>query len=142
MAFFAPLFAPIVEIVGKVLDKIVPDANQRAQAKEDFVKQLLQTDLQETMAQIQTNIEEAKHDGIFVAGWRPFVGWVCGSALAYNYVLQPFLAFAVGVFRFQLPPLPLLDNAGMMTVLLGMLGLGGMRTFEKYSGVANVPTGR
>ena len=78
--------------------------------------------------QAQIN-EQAKHRTIFVAGWRPFIGWVCGFALAYNFVLRDLLVWYVGV---ESAP-PALQMEHLMTVLIGMLGLGGMRTFEKFN---------
>jgi hypothetical protein len=83
--------------------------------------------------QAQINEQEAKHRTIFVAGWRPFIGWVCGFALAYNFVLRDLLVWYVGV---ESAP-PALQMEHLMTVLIGMLGLGGMRTFEKFNNKAN-----
>ena len=83
--------------------------------------------------QAQINEQEAKHRTIFVAGWRPFIGWVCGFALAYNFVLRDLLVWYVGVE--SAPPALQLEH--LMTVLIGMLGLGGMRTFEKFNNKSN-----
>jgi len=83
--------------------------------------------------QAQINEQEAKHRTIFVAGWRPFIGWVCGFALAYNFVLRDLLVWYVGV---ESAP-PALQMEHLMTVLIGMLGLGGMRTFEKFNNKTN-----
>ena len=83
--------------------------------------------------QAQINEQEAKHRTIFVAGWRPFIGWVCGFALAYNFVLRDLLVWYVGV---ESAP-PALQMEHLMTVLIGMLGLGGMRTFEKLNNKSN-----
>ena len=83
--------------------------------------------------QAQINEQEAKHRTIFVAGWRPFIGWVCGFALAYNFVLRDLLVWYVGV---ESAP-PALQMEHLMTVLIGMLGLGGMRTFEKFNNKSN-----
>lgn len=84
------------------------------------------------LIQIQTKINEieAKHRSVFVAGWRPFVGWTCGVALCYHFVLQPFLLFLVYSFGYQVD-LPVFDMSTLTTILLGLLGLGGMRSFEK-----------
>ena len=83
--------------------------------------------------QAQINEQEAKHRTIFVAGWRPFIGWVCGFALAYNFVLRDLLVWYIGV---ESAP-PALQMEHLMTVLIGMLGLGGMRTFEKFNNKSN-----
>ena len=76
----------------------------------------------------EINKIEAQHRTIFVAGWRPFIGWVCGVALAYNFILRDLLVWFIGPE--QVPPALQMEH--LMTVLIGMLGLGGMRTFEKF----------
>jgi Holin of 3TMs, for gene-transfer release len=92
--------------------------------------------------QMEINKQEAASTNWFVAGWRPFIGWVCGAAFAYTYVFLPFSQFLVFTFGNteminQLNLLPKLDLGVMMPVLLGMLGLGGMRSFEKSNGSQN-----
>lgn len=79
--------------------------------------------------QAEINKMEAQHRTVFVAGWRPFIGWVCGFALAYNFVLRDLLIWFFGP---ETAP-PALQMEHLMTVLVGMLGLGGMRTFEKLN---------
>jgi hypothetical protein len=81
----------------------------------------------------EINKIEAQHRTIFVAGWRPFIGWVCGIALAYNFVLRDLLIWFIGPE--QVPPALQMEH--LMTVLIGMLGLGGMRTFEKFNDKSN-----
>lgn len=83
--------------------------------------------------QSEINKVEAQHRTIFVAGWRPFIGWVCGVALAYNFVLRDLLIWLIGPE--QVPPALQMEH--LMTVLIGMLGLGGMRTFEKFKDKSN-----
>ena len=87
------------------------------------------------LAQMAINREEAKSRNIFIAGWRPFIGWTCGIALAWTYVGTPILQFILAQTG-HLIDLPSLDMSQMMPVLLGMLGLGGLRTFEKFKGVS------
>lgn len=87
------------------------------------------------IAQLDINKTEAAHRSIFVAGWRPFIGWSCGVALAWNYIAQPILVFTLAQTG-NLVDLPALDMSQMMPVLMGMLGLGGLRTFEKYKSVS------
>lgn len=79
---------------------------------------------------------------MFVAGWRPAVGWVCASAFGWTFVLQPFAVFAITVFEWKAPPLPTLDMGPLIMVLGGILGIGGLRTYEKTKGTANVPAGK
>lgn len=88
----------------------------------------------EKLIELQTKINEAEaqHRSVFVAGWRPFIGWVCGIALAYNFVLRDLIIFAMG--NDFAPPALQMDH--LMTVLMGMLGLGAFRTYEKIKNVS------
>ena len=86
--------------------------------------------------QLDINKEQAKHSSIFVAGARPFIMWVCGFALMWQFLLQPMATWGLLAFSVrELPPFPELDIGPLMTLLLGMLGLGGLRTYEKRLGV-------
>lgn len=87
------------------------------------------------LAQLDINKTEAGHRSVFVAGWRPFIGWSCGIALCYSYVVQPILVFILAQTGY-LVELPRMDLGEMMPVLMGMLGLGGLRTFEKFKKVS------
>ena len=91
---------------------------------------------QPDQAQMAVNAVEARHRSIFVAGWRPFVGWVCGMALAYQYLVHPILSWIVTIYVDTPVYPPEIDLATMMPVLLGMLGLGGLRTAEKIKKVS------
>jgi hypothetical protein len=85
--------------------------------------------------QLEVNKAEAASGSVFKGGWRPAIGWVCASAFAYHFVLQPvilFIALAAGI---DMPALPEFDMASLMTVMMGMLGLGGLRTYEKQKGI-------
>lgn len=88
-------------------------------------------------AQTQVNLAEAQSKSVFVAGWRPWIGWVCGTAFAYAFVVQPLLTFVLVACHSTFDPnkLPKLDLAQMTPVLLGMLGLAAARTVEKVNGV-------
>ena len=89
--------------------------------------------------QLEINKTEAQHGSIFVAGWRPFIGWVCGAALVWNFIIQPLLlwvAWMMPDLGIDMSTAPKLDSGELMTVLLGMLGLGGLRTYEKRLGVS------
>ena len=87
------------------------------------------------LAQIEVNKEEAKHKSIYVAGWRPFIGWVCGLGFAMNFLVGPLLTFFCALAGVPVV-FPTIDVAAFMPVLLGMLGLGAYRTYEKEKGVA------
>ena len=85
--------------------------------------------------QIEINKAEASHKSIFVAGWRPFIGWTCGIALCWHFVLAPVTIFVCAYLAVEIPNLPTFDMGSLMTVLMGMLGLGTLRTYEKQKGL-------
>jgi hypothetical protein len=87
------------------------------------------------LAQVEVNKAEAASGSVFKGGWRPFIGWVCGAAFAYHFVLQPFIVFGVAVAGVAIPELPSFDMGSLMTVMMGMLGLGGLRSYEKKQGL-------
>jgi hypothetical protein len=126
---FDPISAGF-DFVGKVIDKLFPDKTKADEIKAQLKTLDLSQEFQLTMGQLLINQEEAKHESIFVAGWRPFIGWVCGVAMAYYYILQPFLIWIFDVYGID-SSMPALNSGELMTVLLGMLGLGAMRSFDK-----------
>ena len=113
-----------------IINKIVPDKNQAARIQAEIEMYKLTSDFQNAMAQIRVNEQEGSHESIFVAGWRPFIGWVCGIAFAYHVLLVPMIVF-LGSIIHQNIPLPVFDVMLLMNVLFGMLGMGGFRTYEK-----------
>ena len=121
----------LIEPVSQILDKFVADKDLKAKLQHELNTELHKAN----MAQLEVNKVEAAHKNMFVAGWRPFVGWCCASALAYHFILQPILVFILSLSGYQVA-LPEFDMNSLMTVLLGMLGLGGMRSLEKINGVA------
>lgn len=135
---FLPFIGPVFSVVDTVLKRVLPAEKMsevdRARLEQEIALELAKADFSQAVEQIRVNLEEAKSQSVFVAGWRPFVGWTCGVALAYMFVLQPFLAFAAGLYRGSLPPLPTLDTGSLVGILMGMLGLGAMRTYEKIRG--------
>lgn len=127
----------LIDVGGKVIDKIFPDPLQRDQAKLELLRLqqtgelailAAQTDI--AKGQIEVNRQEAASEDMYRAGWRPFVGWVCGVALAWQFVLCPILMWTLPLFGKTIPTPPVLDNF-LWELILGMLGLGGLRTFEK-----------
>lgn len=136
MAAFA-LIGPIATLIDDCVKRVFPDKTEAERISMQLQTALLQADVSIILGQLQVNAEEAKSQSLFVAGWRPAVGWVCASALGYNYVLQPFFAFVIGAFAWQLPPLPTLDAGVVMSLMTGMLGLSGMRSYEKVNGKSN-----
>lgn len=104
--------------------------------KAEIDMKLLEIEASANKAQTDINIAEASHPSVFVSGWRPAVGWVCAAALAYHYVIMPFLFWTVKNFYPSAPDLPVLDTGQLISLLLALLGLGAYRTFEKGKGVA------
>lgn len=115
-----------------IINKFIPDKNKQAEFEAEYRKALLDADSQQSIAQAEINKVEASNENIFVSGWRPFVGWVCGAALLYHFILQPLIAFIASATGHPIT-LPVFDMSTLYTVLMGMLGLGTMRTFEKIN---------
>ena len=126
---------PILDVAGRVLDRVLPDTVAAEKAKAELALELQKEDVQLALAQVDVNKTEATSSNIWVSGWRPCIGWTCAAAFGYHFVLQPFLAFCIVNMGYQLT-LPTFDMDTLNTVLMGMLGLGGMRSFDKYKGTA------
>ncbi len=119
----------VVSGVANVVDQFVEtDEEKRA-----FETVMARMAMEPAKAQVELNKIEAGHRTMFVAGWRPFIGWTCGIALAYNYIARDLLAWAVTASGSTMALPPALQMEHLMTILLGMLGLGGMRTVEKLA---------
>lgn len=116
--------------VTGLLDKFVEDKDQKAKLAHEIATLAEKQAHAQVMAQIEVNKAEAQHASIFVAGWRPFIGWVCGWALAYHFIAQPVIVLFTDLKT------PQFDMGTLTTILMGMLGLGGLRTFEKAKGIA------
>lgn len=129
------MLSALIGPVTGLLDKFVEDKDQKAKLAHEIATMADRHAHENAMAQIEVNKAEAASGSIFKGGWRPFVGWVCGAAFAYHFVLQPLLIFIVAVAGLQIPALPEFDMSSLMTTLGGLLGLGGLRTFEKFKGV-------
>ena len=132
----------VIPAITQALDKIIPDPQAAADAKLKALElaqkgdlAALDAELRLALGQLEVNKAEATTD-MFRGGWRPAVGWVCVVGLAYQFVLQPVLPWLVALFGAQVPPLPAIDNETLMVLLTGMLGLGGLRTFERVKGKA------
>lgn len=131
-ALLPALLPAVTDVIGRFLPE---DKQKKAEAERQIEASLMEHLAKIDVAQLGINKQEAAHRSVFVAGWRPFIGWTCGIALAYNYVLQPILIFALAQTG-HLMDLPAMDLNEIMPVLMGMLGLGGLRTFEKFKGVS------
>ena len=123
------MIGQVIEVADKVLGKFIPDKNLKMKLQKEMTMAFHDANL----AQIQLNKQEAAHKNIFVAGWRPFVGWTCGVALAYHFIVSPIvetILIAAGVAV----DLPSFEFSQLSSILMGMLGLGGLRTYEKMKG--------
>jgi hypothetical protein len=143
MGFDITGLGSIFDFGSKVIDKIFPDKTAADKAKFDLLTQQqagqlteLQNDFNLAIKQIETNAVEAENPSTFVSGWRPFVGWICGVALAYNYIFMPLFVYIMQMAFKGAPGMPALDIGELMTLLIGMLGLGALRSYDKQNGVA------
>jgi hypothetical protein len=130
------MLSKLIGPVTGLLDKVIEDKDQKAQLAHELATMADRHAQDLALAQIEVNKAEASSGSLFKGGWRPFIGWVCGGAFAYHFVLQPVIVFAVLTAGVDLPPLPEFDMASLMTVMMGMLGLGGLRTYEKQKGLS------
>lgn len=132
MALLSALIGPVTGL----LDKFVEDKDQKAALAHEISTMADRHAQELALAQVEVNKAEAASGSVWKGGWRPFVGWVCGTAFAYHFVIQPLAIFVVAAYGMEIPALPEFDMGQLMTVLMGMLGLGGLRSFEKSKGVA------
>lgn len=126
----------LIEMAGKIFDRVIPDKAAADRAKQEFAAVAQSQEYQIILSQLAINAEEAKSGNWFISGWRPFIGWICGIALAYNYIMLPFLQFGVYLMGSsevvkQFSRAPKLDLSDLMPILVALLGLAGYRTIEK-----------
>ena len=138
----APAIAALLPMLGSVFDRLVPDPATAADAKVKVMEMTqrgelaqLDADLKMATGQVEVNRVEAAHQTLFVAGWRPAIGWTCAAAFAFKFVVGPSAVVLMAMLG-QPIDLPEFDFTEMSTILLGMLGLGGLRTVEKIKKVA------
>lgn len=130
-----PLFiGPLLEIGKTLLDRFGPeDKSERAKAEAEFLRMAAEGELKQVIAQLEINAREASHASVWVAGWRPFFGWAGGAGFVYATIAQPLLSWVASIQGWPTPPALNLDL--LWVVVTGMLGIGGLRTFEKAKGV-------
>lgn len=126
----------ILEIAGKIFDRVIPDKAAAQQAKDAFAAASQTQEFQIALAQIAVNAEEAKSPSLWTSGWRPFVGWVSGFGFGYAVMLEPIMRFVAKVFFGYVGEFPEIDFDILLTTLGGLLGLGTLRTVEKLRGAA------
>lgn len=135
-AALIPILGPIV---AQIFDRVIPDKAAAEKAKAELTAQLTTAEIQGQLAQIDVNKEEAKHQSVFVAGWRPFIGWVCGVSLALYYIPLFVVGTALWVWACiqagTLVPRPEMGIQEVLGLVASLLGLGVLRTVEKRSGV-------
>jgi hypothetical protein len=121
------MLSSLIVPATKLLDKFIPDADTKQKIAHELATMSENHAQELAKSQIEVNKTEAAHKSLFVAGWRPAIGWICGISLLYSTMLSPIL----GIW-FTVPPV---NDELLSTVLMGMLGLGAMRSFEKVKGV-------
>lgn len=117
--------------VTSLLDKFIEDKDQKNKLAHEIATMADKHSHEIAKSQIEVNKEEAKSRHWWIAGWRPACGWICTLAMGYHFIIQPFLIFFLALFGLKMD-IPTFDMDTLMTVLLGMLGLGGLRSFEKH----------
>ena len=129
------LIASLIGPVSGILDKVIPDSDMKAKLAHEIATMSDTHAQQALLAQLEINKAEAASGSLFKGGWRPFIGWTSGVAFAYHFVLQPLLVFVLTASGVDLPDLPEFDMSTLLTVLGGMLGIGGLRSYEKTKGL-------
>jgi len=120
----------LIKPVARILDKFIVDKDLKEKLEHEIKLEIQKANI----AQIEVNKAEALHRTVFVAGWRPFIAWNCGIAISYHFLVQPIIVFVLSANGINYD-LPEFDMGSLMTIILGMLGLGGMRSFEKFKGL-------
>ena len=129
-----PILSAILPIAETVIGRLVPDKNAKQKAMREMEKALVDAHAKGMLGQLEINQVEAGHRSVFVAGWRPMCGWICAEALGFHFIVAPVVQWAGTLGGWHLP-IPEFDMGSLMTILLGMLGIGGMRSFEKFKGL-------
>ena len=124
----------LISPISTLLDKVIPDKDLKEKLAHDIATMAERHSHDIIKAQIEVNKTEAAHKSLFVSGWRPAVGWTCCLGLAGNFLIIPFSNFVMALAGSDIV-IPLIDVSTMMPVLMGMLGLGTMRTVEKINNV-------
>ena len=131
MSLFTSLVGPATDL----LDKFIEDKDQKAKLAHDLATMADKHAQEISLAQISVNKEEAASGSIYKGGWRPFIGWICGIAFFYHFVCQPLVIFIVAIAGVDIPDLPEFQMNTLLTVLGGLLGIGGLRSYEKTKGL-------
>lgn len=128
------ILGPLLSLGKDLIDRFIPDQGEKAKAEMELVKMAADGELKQVIAQLEINAKEAAHPSLWVAGWRPYFGWVGGTAFLYVGLLKPLLTWLALIKGWPTPPD--IDTEFLWVVVSGLLGIGGLRTFEKRAGVA------
>jgi len=128
------ILSSLLPVASTILDRVVPDKNAAQKAKLEMEKELTNAFNKANLAQIETNKVQAAHPSLFVAGARPAIMWICAFGLGWQFVFQPVAVWGMAVSGLDVV-LPIIETEGLMTLTMSLLGLGGMRSFEKSKGV-------
>ena len=129
------LITSLIGPVTGILDKVIEDKDQKAKLAHEIATMSDTHAQQALLAQLEINKAEAASGSLFKGGWRPAVGWICAIAFGYHFVLQPLIIFVVTIIGVYIPDLPEFDMSTLLTTLGGLLGIGGLRTYEKQKGL-------
>jgi len=128
------ILGSVLEIGKNLLDRWIPDPEKKREAEMEMIRMAADGELKQVIAQLEINAREASHPSVFVAGWRPFFGWAGGAGFIYATMLQPLLSWVASIKGWPAPPTLNIDL--LWVVITGMLGIGGLRSFEKVKNVA------
>ena len=131
MSIIGQLIGPVTGI----LDKVIEDKDQKAKLAHEIATMSDNHAQEALLAQLEINKAEAASGSFFKGGWRPAVGWTCALAFFYHYILQPLILFLATLFGAEIPELPEFEMGTLLTVLGGLLGIGGLRSYEKQKGL-------
>ena len=129
------LLSNLIQPVSKILDKAIPDQDLKRKLSHEIATMSEKHAQELALAQVKVNAAEAASGSLFKGGWRPCIGWICGIAFGYHFILQPVIIFIVALIGMDIPDLPSFEMGTLLTVLGGMLGIGSLRTYEKQKGL-------
>lgn len=129
------LFSSLIGPASEILDKVIPDQDLKRKLSHELATMADKHAQEALLAQLEINKAEAASGSLFKGGWRPAVGWICAISFGYHFILKDLIIFGAAFAGIELPELPEFDMGTLLTVLGGMLGIGGLRTYEKQKGL-------